>query len=508
MALQGTGSITATQIAVELGYTQGASTRIGDYRLNGGQDFTQGEILTIGDFENNELDCVPPSTCIRRKIGLYQNIGIGTNSDATTTGEGSGMVFEVVIGDDSSLTGNPFDDFGTLVRVNIINGGVGNKVGDIIQINDRWIGDTGQVPMKFKVESISTVKLPISEAIPTSVGIGDSAIKFSDFYNARRTLVVDYYSQDENKPVNAKDRFDSAPKTVVGGFVGNDENTSGKKVVIVVNKNIGSDKTANDSCALRTGSEWSADTALEVLVGSEGQIIGAGGDGGRAGGPGKPRKGEKGGDGSSGLGVQYEGTGGTKVTIQSGGRIAGGGGGGGGGGGAINRQERWWGGSAGPYYGRGGFGGGGAGLPAGFALGYDTEAETFTGYNLVIPETVATLEKGGSRGINIPIGEGKFVEPRGGEIDQGPTNAYARGSAGGNGGDLGKPAETDAAKRVGFGITGSAGGGESENAGIGTGGQAGLAGAAIRRNTGMTLVIENLGPPDQLVGSTSATGIT
>ena len=56
MALQGTGSITATQIAVELGYTQGASTRIGEYRLNGGQDFTQGEILTIGDFENNELD--------------------------------------------------------------------------------------------------------------------------------------------------------------------------------------------------------------------------------------------------------------------------------------------------------------------------------------------------------------------------------------------------------------------------------------------------------------------
>ena len=155
MALQGTGSITATQIAVELGYTQGASTKIGEYRLNGGQDFTQGQILTIGDFENNELDCRPPATCIRRKIGLYQNIGIGTNSDATTTGEGSGMVFEVVIGDDSSLTGNPFDDFGTPHSVNIINGGVGNKVGDIIQINDRWIGDTGQIPMKFKVKSIS-----------------------------------------------------------------------------------------------------------------------------------------------------------------------------------------------------------------------------------------------------------------------------------------------------------------------------------------------------------------
>ena len=37
------------------------------------------------------------------------------------------MVFQVNIGDDSGRTGKPFDDFGTLHSVNIINGGVHAK---------------------------------------------------------------------------------------------------------------------------------------------------------------------------------------------------------------------------------------------------------------------------------------------------------------------------------------------------------------------------------------------
>ena len=40
MALQSSGSITARDIAIELGYTQGAETKIGDYKLSGGQDFS------------------------------------------------------------------------------------------------------------------------------------------------------------------------------------------------------------------------------------------------------------------------------------------------------------------------------------------------------------------------------------------------------------------------------------------------------------------------------------
>ena len=195
MTLQSSGSITARDIAIELGYTQGAETKIGDYRLNGGQDF----------------------------------------------------------------------------------GGV---------------------------------KLPVSEGVPTS-----GEIKFSDFYDARRTLVVDYHSgSPENFPENAKDRFTSRSKVVVGGFVGNDNDTSGKKVVIVVNKDISSAKGSVNNCALKTGTGWSSDTVLEVLLGSNGELLGAGGDGGN-GGASTSGSGGTGGAGSSGLGIQHEGTGGTRVTI-------------------------------------------------------------------------------------------------------------------------------------------------------------------------------------------------
>lgn len=344
MALQSSGSITARDISIELGYTQGAETKIGDYRLNGGQDF----------------------------------------------------------------------------------GGV---------------------------------KLPVSENVPTS-----GAIKFSDFYNARRTLVVDYHSGSaENKPETAKNRFTGRSKVVVGGFVGNDEDTSGKKVVIVVNKDIGSDKNSGDSCALRTGTGWSSNTVLEVLVGPDGEVLGAGGNGGIGR---NANSGTSGGSGTSGVGIQHEGTGGTKVTIQSGGRVAGGGGGGGGGGGARVTREIWWG-SGDTRRAAGGNGGGGAGLPAGTG-----SAEPATKYN------AGNATVGGASGNN-------------------------PGARGGNGGIGGFPAQGGNAGSNGF-----TNGGEQENPAAYGGGGGGSAGAAIRRNVGFTVVIQNLGPPSQLVGSTSATGIT
>ena len=205
MTLQSSGSITARDIAIELGYTQGAETKIGDYRLNGGQDF----------------------------------------------------------------------------------GGV---------------------------------KLPVSEGVPTS-----GEIKFSDFYDARRTLVVDYHSgSPENFPENAKDRFTSRSKVVVGGFVGNDNDTSGKKVVIVVNKDISSAKGSVNNCALKTGTGWSSDTVLEVLLGSNGELLGAGGDGGNGGNPSLA-----GGSGASGFG---------SGRIEGSPRHSGGGGSGGSAGAAIRRN--------------------------------------------------------------------------------------------------------------------------------------------------------------------------
>ena len=351
MALQSSGSITARDIAIELGYTQGAETKIGDYRLNGGQDFTG-------------------------------------------------------------------------------------------------------------------VKLPVSEGVPTS-----GEIKFSDFYDARRTLVVDYHSgSPESFPENAKDRFTSRSKVVVGGFVGNDNDTSGKKVVIVVNKDISSAKGNVNNCALKTGTGWSSDTILEVLLGSNGELLGAGGDGGN-GGASTSGSGGTGGAGSSGLGIQHEGTGGTRVTIESGGRIAAGGGGGGGGGGAfVEREERW----GGPRrYATGAGGGGGAGVPAGNAGGNPNGA------------TAGSTTSGGSGGAQNTQSGGDF------------------GAAGGAGGAGGNPSLAGSSGANGFGF----GRIEGSPRHSGGGGSGGSAGAAIRRNSGFTVVIQNLGPPSQLVGSTSATGI-
>ena len=351
MALQSSGSITARDIAIELGYTQGAETKIGDYRLNGGQDF---------------------------------------------------------------------------------NG----------------------------------VKLPVSEGVPTS-----GEIKFSDFYDARRTLVVDYHSgSPENFPENAKDRFTSRSKVVVGGFVGNDNDTSGKKVVIVVNKDISSSKGSVNNCALKTGTGWSSDTILEVLLGSNGELLGAGGDGGN-GGASSYGSGGTGGAGSSGLGIQHEGTGGTRVTIQSGGKIAAGGGGGGGGGGAFVEREEW---GRGPRrYASGAGGGGGAGVPAGNAGGNPNGA------------TAGSTTSGGSGGAQNTQSGGDFG---------------AAGGAGGAGGNL-SLAGSSGANGFGFGRI------EGSPRYSGGGGAGGAAGAAIRRNSGFTVVIQNLGPPSQLLGSTSATGI-
>ena len=45
-------------------------------------------------------------------------------------------------------------------------------------------------------------------------------------------------------------------------------------------KQIGSEKTRVEHCALRTGS-WDSSTTLQVDVGGSGRIGGAGGDGGR-----------------------------------------------------------------------------------------------------------------------------------------------------------------------------------------------------------------------------------
>ena len=158
------------------------------------------------------------------------------------------------------------------------------------------------------------------------------------------------YQQD------ARDKYDANGITIVGGYksVNNKPAAgSGAKVMIHVDKTIGSTTNAGvNRCALTTGS-WS-NTTLQIDLGSGARISGAGGQGGE--GSNGSGGGEDGDDGTSGLGVQY-----SPTTINSvGGSIisAGFGGGGGGGGGHDHdkNSERTASGAG---------GGGGAGVPAG-----------------------------------------------------------------------------------------------------------------------------------------------
>ena len=54
---------------------------------------------------------------------------------------------------------------------------------------------------------------------------------------------------------------------------------AGSKILIHVNKTIGSAKGNQANVALRTGT-WQSDVVLSVDVGSSGRLYGAGGDGG------------------------------------------------------------------------------------------------------------------------------------------------------------------------------------------------------------------------------------
>ena len=53
--------------------------------------------------------------------------------------------------------------------------------------------------------------------IPT----GTNPISFSNFYNARLNIGVDYFTANENRPVDAVTRFgDPSKRKIVGGFIG------------------------------------------------------------------------------------------------------------------------------------------------------------------------------------------------------------------------------------------------------------------------------------------------
>jgi hypothetical protein len=268
----------------------------------------------------------------------------------------------------------------------------------------------------------SLTDLPLDTDIPRS-----GPIKFSDFYSKKLNIVVNLHSGDSTTREDARSLYDFDNVTVIGGFITKPDSNSpdfanGKKVIINVNKIVGSEKTGRNYAALKTGT-WNANTNLELVVGPSGAIYGAGGDGGRGG----DGSGSDGGQGTTALAIQYP------VAINNQGTIFAGRGGGGGGAGGIgykhaDTQRRRCQGRQDCVYVAGGGGAGGAGYPGG------------TG-------AVAGNNPGSCRGVQVNAGTG------------GDGNLSANGGGGG-GGYAGSTNRCD-----GPAVSGAGGGAESSGGG-------------------------------------------
>jgi len=310
----------------------------------------------------------------------------------------------------------------------------------------RTTNGQGNFPVSFGALQFNSIDAQTGGSVPTS-----GQIKFSDFYGTRLQQVVNFYGSGRGgNRLIAKDRYNSGGSNdvnVIGNYRTRPNNSSGTKVHIHVNQQIGSEKTRVEHCALRTGS-WDSSTTLQVDVGGSGRISGGGGDGGTGAGGGGTPAAEGGGSGTSGLGVQYNPT---TVNVASGGVITGGFGGGGGGGGAYDTDKE------GARTASGGGGGGGAGIPAGAGGGVNANAGVNGG-----PGNAGTISEGGAGG------------PRAN------NDGEAISGEGGDGGE--------ATQSAGTGVTGT--GGEGSTYG---GGPGGANGAAIRRNSGFTVNVTNNG---------------
>jgi hypothetical protein len=269
--------------------------------------------------------------------------------------------------------------------------------------------------------------LPLDEGIPQS-----GTIKFSNFYNKSLNLIVDLYSSPNTLyKVNAKEIYDldsNSQRTVrvVGGYSRKPTSTQGKKVFILVNTTIGSDKSSRTSVALRSG-VWDQNTNLKIDIGSNGKIYGAGGNGGN----GSNRTSNNGGDGTSAIGIDQPNT-----TLINRGYIRIGYGGGGGGN-FYATSSTSGGGKKGPsvttYYGAaGGGGGGGAGLPAGTGGLLGTGSYNTSGGSNGNAGSLDTRGLGGGApGANNQYG---YSGGNGGDQNSVPTAGGGSGGSAGNNG--------------------------------------------------------------------------
>jgi hypothetical protein len=261
--------------------------------------------------------------------------------------------------------------------------------------------------------------------LPLDIGIPQSgAIAFSNFYNKRLNVVVNYADiSDSSTRLNARSSYNANSNiVVVGGFRGRPSSPENIRVLINVNTRVGSSKGSITNVAIRTGN-WrnSSGTPLSSVLlelGSSSKIYGAGGNGGNANGGG-------GSNGTSAIGIDYP------TTVINRGRIQRGGGGGGAG--AFRqysvrvgkKRSR-------PSYSTGGGGGGGAGFPfadggasIGGAYGFGTNGSSGAG------GSYETAGAGGAGGAEAGSGGS------GGQFGNGNNGGSTANQSGGIGGSSG-----------------------------------------------------------------------
>ena len=190
------------------------------------------------------------------------------------------------------------------------------------------------------VDDTSQYHRPLTSNMPQS-----GTIKFSDFYQKKLNVIIDYFTgsteTDTNQSLQTGYKRYKAGKVKVLGFKSPSSlptsDTSGTKIIMHVNKTLKKNKgnvdvTEAGMITVRTGGAWESGTDLRVDVGANGRIMGTGGGGGSGGQASK--NGLPGRNGTTALGMAVNGD----VHVYHGGQIIGGGGGGGGGGGAVQRD--------------------------------------------------------------------------------------------------------------------------------------------------------------------------
>ena len=228
------------------------------------------------------------------------------------------------------------------------------------------LGSTGVSLGRYRADSIHFSNKVVGSLgsvgnyLPLDIGVPRTGeIKVSDFYSKKLNIIVDFHSGGTTTRVSASNQYDANNVAVVGGYTGRPTSPAGKRVIVNVNKKIGSETGGNNRCAFRTGGWHPQTSSLEIEVGPNGKIYGAGGDGG-TGGSGGNGNGSNGEAGSSALGVET-----SRLTkINNLGRIQAGYGGGGGGGGKSERRKSGKK-SSRRHSSTGGGGGAGAGYPNG-----------------------------------------------------------------------------------------------------------------------------------------------